>query len=520
MITIPLSYKLSSSILLIISVLLLSVVFGIGIAVIGAKFALVAIAITLAPILILIPIEHVLWVLLVSTFIISGTLQYFGGIHKAFWLPYLLGLLILVRLPLDIRKLKLKENEYGKSTGIPLPVASYFLFIFIAIVSVIINFVPVAQVLVSFKEYVGVLGVFLPLAAGLVSPIFFDRVWIFFMWLVPIQLPAVLYQHFVIAPSRRGGASWDAVVGTFGGNPEGGGASGAMAIFVLIVSLIAISKWRQGDLHTRYIFIVGISAILCIGLAEVKFALLLIPIAAILLFRQELLKRPIKSLSMILCAIVLTFGLLVAYKTQFTYGGRGEGGKSIAAYVEKMFTHNFDEGFFNRKTREIGRVASIKFWWHENPLSDPLKFFLGHGIGATKVGETMVGEAARRYTYRIDRSAVAIFLWEIGVFGLLAILTLLWSTIVAAHKLEKAQNLPAENRGVMSTVLVALVIVIAELPYHTDLANVPQWQLLVVILLGYVTSTGRLLASQLTGHNKTELQMVPASELNYACKRG
>ena len=45
----------------------------------------------------LIPLPHCFWALVVITFILTGPVQYFGGIARIFWLPYLIGAILLMR---------------------------------------------------------------------------------------------------------------------------------------------------------------------------------------------------------------------------------------------------------------------------------------------------------------------------------------------------------------------------------------------------------------------------------------
>ncbi|MGC6547584.1 capsular biosynthesis protein, partial [Escherichia coli] len=71
------------------------------------------------------------------------------------------------------------------------------------------------------------------------------RVTRFLYWVFYAQIPVMIYQVLLVVPQRvavRGeDEKWDSVVGTFGGDPMGGGNTAAMGLFCLLIMLLKVS---------------------------------------------------------------------------------------------------------------------------------------------------------------------------------------------------------------------------------------------------------------------------------------
>jgi hypothetical protein len=287
---------------------LFAVLAGAGTALIGPMAAAVFAAMLLGIVALFLPIRWLVVGLVLVSFLITGQLIYFARIDKALWFPFLVGALMLVRFPLDRMQRghrPLHEAEAAPLTPTAMKVC-IALYMATLLSSTLFNGVPPLQMLVSFKEYLFLWGLFLVLAAGLVRPDFVLRIWSVLPWLMVLQLPLIAYQRFVVAPSRRNiGAAWDAVVGAFGGNPMAGGSSGAMGLFCVVMILVVIARWRAGLLPLWQTLLLGLSGLLGIGLAEIKFAVLLLPIGFALLFLREFARRPMQGLVAVAVGVAL-----------------------------------------------------------------------------------------------------------------------------------------------------------------------------------------------------------------------
>ena len=470
-------------------VLVLALFFSVSINFIGPKVSIVWAGLIIGPLLLFMRLEWLIWTMIVSTFLLVGVLQYFFGVQKAFWIPYLLGIVLLVRLPIDLMAQK-RRNDLP-SRGISAPLVMYFLFLLGLVVSTAINMPGPAQILFGLRDYVAIMSLMLVVGAGLLDSRFIEKLWSFLLWMVPLQIPAVIYQRFFVASSRTGASPWDAVVGLFGGDPEGGGGSGIMAMFVIVMSFVALMRLRNKQIGKPFFALVVFSALGCIALAEVKFSFVLIPVAVALIYGRDLLRKPMRVLIAFVITALLLVSIVSLYKSQFTYSSSAASKETLSDYLERTFTKNLDDTFINYRTREMGRLSALRLWEAEHGINDPMKYLLGHGVGSTKTGSFVRGEAAEKYSIRIDRSAATIVLWDGGLFCLSCLVLLLYLVARMAFRLSRNALVDERHRVLMPAMGVAAVLLLLELPYQTAIANAPQTQLLLAIVVGYVVMMNR-----------------------------
>lgn len=428
-----------------------------------------------------IPLNITFWALVVGTFVLVGPIQYFGRIDKIFWLPYLAGLLLLGRAMVSVffaspGKPKLNRNLTATEALLALVVIILF-------TTSLMNLSPISQILLASKEYFFLWGAWFVLIGGLVSARSLDRVWAWMPWFLLLQLPAVLYQRFFIATNRAGAASWDAVVGLFGGDPDGGGASGSMAMCAVIAIAFAITHWRRGLMPGWQALMTGILGLATIMLAEVKVAIILIPMAVFMIYGAEILKRPLRSLAMLFLGIIASVAVVAVYQMQFTTTAT-KAGRSLDAYVTDAIEKNTQVDYVDPLTFQMGRVGALTFWWKEQRADEPLQLLVGNGIGASRMG-MFKGEVARRYGFDIERSSAAIMLWDAGVLGLLVLGGALFAGLRRAFRLAQ-QSADPEEAAVLQALGVGLTIVLLTLPYGPDFIRVPQFQLFVILMLARV----------------------------------
>lgn len=472
-----------------------ALVAGAGVALIGVPFAALVTGAVVGGFALFVPLPWLMWLMFGLTFVVIGSAQYFGGVNKAFWAPYLLGALMMLRVPMERYRASISVAGAELRQGLPLDAGLFSvmvaLFFTIALASTLFNLSPWLQLFVSAKEYLFLWSICFLVAAGHAGAGFERRVWLALLWLAPLQVPVVLYQRFVVATSRQGSSAWDAVVGLFGGDPEGGGASAAMAFFVMFCALLALSLWRSRQLRLRYVVAVVVSALLCIALAEVKAVILLLPLAIAALFRRELLRRPFQAAAFVLSGVVLSVGLIVAYQAQFA-SDRSTAGRSIEAYTRLMLERATDTDSFQRDRARMNRTTALVYWWQNHQVSDPVRFFLGDGIGATRVGSLAVGETARRHPYRLNTTTASQLLWETGLLGLAATAGLLLAGMQMAGRASRDPSLTGEQRAVAAAAQPMLLITLLGVAYNTDFIGTPPAQLLAMLLLGYLYRLRRL----------------------------
>lgn len=462
---------------------------GLAVAVAGKFAALASVSVVLFLAGLLIPLRLLLIVMTAIVLLAVGQLHYFGGVDKAFWIPYLLGMLVHLRL------LAVMVNSRSLG-GDRLPAGRFILvsiglFFTVAVASSLINGVAPLQWFVAGKEYFFLWSVLFAFVLGVLKPVDLERLMRFAPWFLALQIPVVLYQRFFVAANRVGSSPFDAVVGLFGGNPEGGGASGAMAMFSLAIIAITIEAWRSRVISGWRTLVTVALAAASIALAEVKFAFVLIPVMALLLYGRELLRQPARALTGLLIALSVTWGLLALYQSQYT-SDRTRQGQSIAAYIKIILERNTGTDVMNLHSLELGRVAAFVLWWDSQSAADPAQTLIGRGIGSTRVGSMVVGDVAKEMRVRVGRSTMVIYLWEVGVLGSVLILAALIASALVARRLA-SENALASQAWMLRGASIGLMLIILGLPYNTDLADVAQIQILAFALMGYVIASGRTL---------------------------
>lgn len=425
------------------------------------------------------------------SFLLVGQLFYFGGFGQAVWISFGLGGLLFA-------KWILAWFDSSQSRRLSVLGALAGLFLFSVVFSAVINLSPVLQAVAGGKNLVGLWGVFLVLGAGLVATTTVRRIWKSFFWILLFQVPVVVYQYFVVAPSRTrfgsttGGVEWDAVVGGFGGDPDGGGYSGGMAFFVCVAVAFAVACYRRGLIGAFRLWVAVAAGLVSVGLAEVKVVVVLVPVAAIVMLAPHIKRRPLIVMLGIPVALVAGVLVLFAYES-LHYGNSGtttNGGP--AEIVERAFSYSLDPEHINYRTREMGRVAALKLWWQEHSLSEPGEWLFGHGPGASR-GNSIVGagEAARRYPFLIDRSAATQLLWDVGIIGFLAYMSACMIGALKAAKLASTPGLDKLDAAILESSAAGLAMLVIMMFYGRDPLEAPAVSVLIMLMLGYVVFQDR-----------------------------
>ncbi len=441
----------------------------------------------IAAFMLLLSADNMLYVLAISVTLVIGQLLYFAGIVQSLWLPYGLGLLLFFQLP-GAYEARLRAGTAAQ----PVPFIGWFYVFMLSIVlSVVINLPNPLQVVVGSKNLIALWSVYLIIALGAVHQ---DRVEKLFSWLFPLavlQLPFVLYQYFIVAAGRsnrggRAGISWDAIVGSFGGDPSGGGASSVMAFYLVAAVLFSFALYRKGISTWRHLLAMLSIMLVCIGLAEVKIVVILLPIGVLLIMLPELLQRPFMALSTLVVVLGMMIGVLYLYDS-LHYAEAGYQSTSFGDLMDKTFGYSLDPNYLNPETGEIGRVGALVLWWNDGMVADPVRGLFGYGPGASRaISSVAVGEVAERYSFFIDRSAACQLLWDLGLLGFLTFMGVMVSAAVTAYRLAKNKLLSAPTVALLQTCVALLVANIIFLPYSRDLLELPAQGFLAMAILGYV----------------------------------
>jgi len=430
----------------------------------------------------------VLIALVVLSFVVIGPLGYFGGLHQAQWAPFLIAGVLFLRVPIELLRSKPSTERPAKAEVWGLVVFwSLGAYLFFIAASALINNVRFLQLLVGAKNYLFFWAVFLLISVGTASPRLLNRIWYLLMGVAIVQLPFAVYQHFFVTKqrhaAREGLTALDAVVGSFGGNPEAGGGSGSMALFLIVALSFAAAMWRTGVITGRFMLIFFVTVGATIVLAEVKVAVVLLPVAFLILFRGELRRRPAFFVGASAMLFALLFVVISVYQSYWAYERTKT--YTLSERIERSYTYFTDPNYVDRYTGEVGRVASLVLWAREN-TDDPGRFLLGNGLGSSRTSTVAMGDQAlRHFPYRIDANSIAALLWDVGLLGTLAFVLAIGAGAVLAFKTSKAPDLPAPERAMLEAAGVGLILILCTLPYNRDAVDTPQIELLLMLLMGY-----------------------------------
>ncbi len=459
------------------------------------------------------------WSFLLVLGLVVGPLQYVGGFSKAFWLPYLMGVLMSARLLSDSLagrrdpavnglppsawglQASLGHNEAPAALAVRAALTFAGVFAATLVVSSAAHRAGPMQVLVAGKEYLFLLSLPAAFWFGLLNTKQLSLLWpIVSLWL-SIQALVVLWQRFVIAPRRGGDAPWDAVVGLFAGKANGAGGSGTMAMVSLWAASGVVMAWRAGLLRWPWAALACFSALLACALAEVKVAVLLLPLLGLIALlapspaeaaaAPRMTARFGRWLKVLFLAMTVFMSalLLWAHQQQFTTSGSLES-KSPARYLETTLGRNLDARTWADEHGQLTRLGAVQYWWSRQSVSDIPGWLIGHGVGAVRRSALAPSEFLQGLRFEPGRSTAVILLWETGVVGLGSWLLSSLSFLVVGIRLLRLEQ-AAEAAVFLRAGVAAIAITLLSLPYGADWFEAPHLAVMHLLGIGWICSAYR-----------------------------
>ncbi|AYN26514.1 capsular biosynthesis protein [Buttiauxella sp. 3AFRM03] len=427
------------------------------------------------------------------TLMVCGLVQYFTGVLAVLWIPFFLTLLMFILLVMQTRyeKLQLDKQEIVVLT-------LYLIFMVMAGVSTILQ-AGVTDAIVGFKNEIALSLVMFCLLLGFCRESQVYRVTRSLYWVFYAQFPVVLYQLLFVLPQRvvvRGEEDkWDSVVGTFGGDPLGGGNTAAMGLFCLLIMLLKVSEFKHGLTSFKSM---ALHVILGFGLCivgEVKFVILLSPILLAWVwlmpsFVKGMNKVNIKALLLIFTAMALliAFAIVILAAGYSTAYGTDPTQSSLAVFINSL-SYIFDPNYI-LPSGEVGRFTTLLFWIKNNDLWGLSGTLFGYGLNATNSG-SVVSPGFLNLTYNLilDSTSLSMLLWEVGVVGTLLFIGLILYIlkIVQPKALLDREQLDPQDLQLLSFAPAFNVFAIScllSLPYSQILTITPMLQFLFYLALG------------------------------------
>lgn len=455
---------------------------GAVIPILGLAGALVGLGLMLA--------QRVLFLVTVLfALIVSGLAEFYLGIGQANWVASGLALALGGAALLAIPRTRVRVGSQHQASVMPL-VLAYLAFLVLAS---IVNGISLTQLVVGLRNYVPFVGVLLA-CRYVADEALMRRIPFVIVLIGFLQLPFALHQALFVAPLRQysltavgGGA--ESIVGTFGGDPFGGGYTGEMAVFVLFASCIALAVPAAGAAQ-RWIFrFMPIFAVWCVALAETKIVFVLAPFVVALVFLEEARRSPIRFISILLACAALLGALAVVYSVKYWSAADRE--------FLHAFTYSFDPNFMVDSYHR-GRVGALVHWWDQNVMKlDPLRALVGYGVASTLEASRVLGEgnAVRMFGLGLDAHAANKLLWDAGLLGLGLFCWVIGRTAWSAHKLVSVQALSDVEVGMLRVARGAMFAFAVMLPYQVAMVGGAPMQLLFWLLVGYVEYCRRKLDS-------------------------
>jgi hypothetical protein len=356
-------------------------------------------------------------------------------------------------------------------------------YLVLVLISVLVNLPSPKQVLVGAKIYLFIWGLFFFLIVSALSPERLEQIWKAMLIIAILQLPLTLYQRLFEVGRRQaqgvGFKSVDAVVGTFPG-AEGGGASGAMAMFCVFAMALALSLRRNKTIGTPLTVLVVLACLVAIGLGEVKIIIVIVPLAFLVMGRREVVQRPLYFIGLGLVVLALLGGILTLYSVQQDES-RGVQ-TSTLDYLSRGFGYSSDPNNYDA-SGYVGRGASLALWYGD-PRRTPQTLLFGYGPAASQASDTGKGVVSSRYApLKVNSTTAAGMLWDIGVLGLAGFLAIPVIAFFAGLRLSDITEIPPFHRSALEGSALMMALAVVMVPYQRYLLSAPQFQVLFLLAL-------------------------------------
>lgn len=433
-----------------------------------------AIFLSLRPVLLL-------WCATLVSLVVAGTVKYFiPQLGHIWWLAY--GAALLMYFVAFSSLFRERSGHVALSKILNFSLAG---LLFISLLSSAIAVSPLAQVIAASK-----------------SLFLFGGLWAFFRyfqlrpdtvqsWLKGIlyvgllQWPIACYQYFFVRSWRieKGLGTVeaaDSVVGTFGGSMESGGLTAVMAFFLIVCLVVLLAFYKERLCSKKQVWAASLLIFIPLLLMEVKVIFFYIPVALFFLFHKEVKRRPFAFVIWSMVLIALMGSMLFLYQIFHWSAGKTDLQESIA----KAFSYSFQSkaGYQPTEIVSLTRRGVIEFWMEQHGNENPIQTLFGHGLGASRtVGQVTGLEAARYAPANIDRTALALFLWDFGVIGMLCILGILVGAYRQFSKTIRSSRHAPWQQALAAGLQAVLPMFFMSMLYRND---IPYAAPMMFILMG------------------------------------
>lgn len=422
-----------------------------------------------------------MWLILAFGLLVSGVLPLFLEFmaSKASWGVSILGLILLASVFFKVAT----NPQLAKHT--PGFVWVALAFMLLALINSFAQWQGLGMFMGGFKRYFQVWSLLFAMTWLILDQNIIRRFLGFILIVALIQFPFALYELIKLVPIREGlVASYpgmvpiDVVAGTFGASLYGGGSSGQMATFLIIVFAFLVARWHEKALSVGPVIILSAIVLTPLFLGETRIVVILFPIMFLVLYRKEIITRPHYAL---LGLAILTIMTIVA---GYIYLGLLKG--NLNDEIANTLTYNVYERGYGGYV--LNRTTVFSFWIEHQGANNPVSFFFGNGLGSVQspYGSLTPGFIALRYpSYGVGLNAGSTLLWDTGIIGLGLFLLILGLAWLSANRLRRESTSPTIRADAIA-IQAAIALLSVHLSYSGALLDSLSTQIIFMMLLGYL----------------------------------
>jgi hypothetical protein len=345
------------------------------------------------------------------------------------------------------------------------------------------------QLIIGVKSYFQVVGLFFALVMMTWPKQVIDALPRIMLYIAFLQLPFVLHQYLYLVPRRMGYGEgvvpYDVVAGTFGASLFGGGANAVLSAFLLIVVAVLLALWNNRAISLTRLLLFSLPLMTPIFVNESKVSILYLLIIVLIIFKNEIMLRPLRAiLSGALLAVLLT-GLMVAYSAY--YADQADGADDlISGTIQQNFSSDQGHGGFY-----LNRWSTLTFWIQEHSAREPIHALIGHGPRASREGGDGLDAggtlASRRYPgMGIGLTGVSAVLWEAGLLGLIAVGGMFVVAFQSAGALRRRFIDDPYRSGLFSGLQAGVVILMLSMFHKSFFVFDIGYQTILMLLFGFL----------------------------------
>lgn len=453
--------------------------------------------------------------LMVAALVVVGTAQlYAPGFTLVSWAVG--GTAVVMGAYVFVDKLVSLERTGG-------PVSSIFVFIFLlvamSIISAILNQTPLSVMAYGLKGYFQVLGLFFAISLLRWEPRRVNRLPMALIIIAVLQLPFVMHQWFVLVPARAnlgdGIVAEDIVSGTLGATMLGGGSNAVLSLLLITAIALVAGLYKNHRMQMVPALVLIAICATPLLLNSNRAALFYLPLAYIIIFIDDVVRRPLRGLATGI-AMCLLVALLVWANA--TLGSRSDEFDNWQELLEITVERNSAEQH-GWGEYDLNRLTVLSHWGSEHASkSEIAEMLYGHGPGASReaAGRNLaaIGRDAQIVTLAsskypsvgIGLTGISALLWEIGILGLLIVIGLFVSAYRAATYLIHRFDDFSYQKGVAEGLRAAVIILGLSLFFKNAFVFHLPFQALLFTILGYLSFWQRReLAAEMAEHEKLVL---------------